>query len=461
MEMLIPGLCGLVVIIGIVSIVMSRDNWSAPQMILVGLVLVASLVFFYFSARTFVLAKNWNDEIKNFNVAINEVEHGKNGIEQLTVDRDRAQHDIEVAMASRGRAWHEAGMVRANPDTGEITATVDDPAPHGIEPHTSLFVFEQSDKGKYLGEFMVTATKDGDKVIKMVPSLALSQGELNDISRSHGRLDLYETMPADSHTLFSQFDNRDEMLKNAFSGDVVPEYQRDFTPATEKDLQEHPDRVYRWVKFTQQWTSDLVPGEKGAAPAAPPAGAAAFAPAAPGAAPAANNATASSAYVFKPGDTALFDSKTAADLVETKKVAAYDADPGKGMVYVRPLRDYAMLFRESARQRTRLNVELADATSQHQRVEAARTGILADVAATQKERDGLKQDLAHFQTERDIVAKFLNSLDNRNEELRVQLSKTFRENIHMAAEIDQINRSLIEEQLRRAPPVQSEANLAQ
>jgi hypothetical protein len=45
--------------------------------------------------------------------------------------------------------------------------------------------------------------------------------------------------------------------------------------------------------------------------------------------------------------------------------------------------------------------------------------------------------------------------------LRVELSKTFRENIRMGATIDEINRSLIEEQNRRAPPVQSEASAAQ
>ena len=91
------------------------------------------------------------------------------------------KHEVDVALADRGRVWHEANLVRANADTGEITATVDEPSPHGIEPKTTLFVFEQNDKekgGTYLGEFTVSAAKDGDKQIKMLPSLALSQGEL-------------------------------------------------------------------------------------------------------------------------------------------------------------------------------------------------------------------------------------------------------------------------------------------
>ena len=100
-------------------------------------------------------------------VAIDDVEHGKSqgnqilekGIEQLRLDRMRVKHEVDVALADRGRVWHEANLVRANADTGEITATVDEPSPHGIEPKTTLFVFEQNDKekgGTYLGEFTVT-----------------------------------------------------------------------------------------------------------------------------------------------------------------------------------------------------------------------------------------------------------------------------------------------------------------
>ena len=459
MEMLIPGLCVLVVIMGLVAIIMSRANWSIPQMILVGLILISSLVFFYFSARTLVLAKNWNDEIKKYTVAITEVEHGKDGIEQLKDKRDHVRHDVAVALADRGRVWHEASLVRANADTGEISATVDDPTPHGIDPKTTLFVFEQTEKakgGRYLGEFTVTAAKEGDKLIKMVPSLALSQGELTEISRSHGRLDLYEIMPADSHTVFAQLDNRDDVLKADFSAADQAEYAKDLAPAKEDDPS---NRVYRWVKFTKEWSSDKLAMDKAAANAPP--GAAPGAVPAPGAAPvpAPGAAPPAAQYTFKPGDTALFDSKTAAELVDTKMVATYDTDrPDKGKIYIRELRDYAQLFREAVRQRTRLSAEIAEVTAQADRVEAAKTEVLADVAAIEKERDGLKQDLAKFQAEREAVNAFAASLDKRNEELRADLSKTFRDNIRMAGELDQMNRRLIEEINRRNPPVRAQAS---
>jgi len=476
MEMLIPGLCGLVVIVGLVSIVMSRANWSIPQMILVAFILLGSLVFFYFSARTFVLAKNWNDELKKYAVAINDVEHGKmvgnqiaengEGIDQLKAKRIRAKHDIDVALAGRGRVWMQANMVRANADTGEITATVDDPTPHGIEAKTTLFVFEHNDKekgGRYLGEFTVTSVTD--KQIKMLPSLALSQGELTEISRSRGQLDLYEIMPVDSHSLFAQFDNRDELIKAMFSSDAQPEYSREvqlrtrqgaagpvveyaYSPATDKDPE---DRVYRWVKFNKDWSSDKVPADTAVAQAAP-AGAAAPAAPAPGAAPA--------VQAFKTGDVALFDPETAKDL-EAKGIASYATDrDDKGKVFVRELRDYAQMFREATRQRTDLTAQIAAVSAQADRVEAAQTEVKADVQAVEKERTGLKSDLAKFQAEREAVTAFVASVEKRNEELRAKLSETFRANIRMAAELEQLNRRLLEEINRRNPPVQAQASLA-
>lgn len=457
MDMLIPGLCGLVVIIGLVAVVMSRSNWSVPQMVLVGCILVASLVFFYFSARAFVLAKNWNDEIKKYDDAIDVVVHGRTagnqvverGNEQLKQVRDKAKDQIEVAVAGRGRAWREVGMVRTNPDTGEITVSVDEPTPHGIATNTTLYVFEQRDKGKYLGEFTVTAARDGDKLVKMVPALALSQRELNDISAVHGRLELYEIMPADSHALFAQLDNRDETIKAAFPPDVVGDYLRDDKPSDN-------DFNYRWMKFTKDWSSPNVPAEKPAAGASP-----AGAPA-PGAAPA-TGATATPPSAFKAGDVALFDAKTAEEL-KTKGVADYDANdpehPNQGKVFRRELRDYADLFRTTIRQRSELIGEVADVTAQAGRVDAAKNEVLADVDALQKERDGLKSDLARFRAESEIATKFVDAIAKRNEELRVELSKTFRDNIRTAGELDRLIQSLHDSQTRGTPPVQSEASLA-
>jgi hypothetical protein len=267
--------------------------------------------------------------------------------------------------------------------------------------------------------------------------------------------------------LFAQFDNRDELVKALYSSAVQPEYTREvqvrmrpgpagqiaefaFSPATDKDP---PDRVYLWVKFKKDWSSDKVPADKQVAPAAP-AGAAAPAAPAPGAA-------APAMQVFKPGDVALFDPETAKELVETKGVADYDTDrEDKGKVFVRELRDYAQMFREATRQRSELTAQIAEVSTQADRVEAAQAEVKADVEAVEKERTGLKSDLVKFQAEREVVTAFVASIEKRNEALRAKLSETFRANIRMAGELDQLERRLQAEINRRNPPVGSQASLA-
>ena len=173
----------------------------------------------------------------------------------------------------------------------------------------------------------------------------------------------------------------------------------------------------------------------------------------PGAAP-------GSTQTFKPGDVALFDPATAAELVD-KKVAEYETNrDDKGKVFVRELRDYAQLFREATRRRSELTAQIAEVTGQADRVTAAQTEVLADIAEIEKERDGLKKDLAKFQAEREQVTAFVASIDRRNEELRASLSQTFRSNIQLGAELDQVTRRLQAEINRRNPPVQSQASLA-
>src|SRR5882757_9470505 len=62
MEYIMPGICGLLVILGLVAIIMSRSNWRIPQMILVIFVLIGSLVFFFLAARTLRTRDNWQSE---------------------------------------------------------------------------------------------------------------------------------------------------------------------------------------------------------------------------------------------------------------------------------------------------------------------------------------------------------------------------------------------------------------
>src|SRR6266404_4765879 len=97
MEFIVPAICGLLVILGLAAIIMSRSNWRIPQMVLLFFVLVGSLFFFFLAARTLRTRDNWQAEIRNYQKLIDQTRKGdpaggegaQKGIEQLVAERDQ------------------------------------------------------------------------------------------------------------------------------------------------------------------------------------------------------------------------------------------------------------------------------------------------------------------------------------------------------------------------------------
>ena len=209
MEYLAPAICGLLLILGLVGVVMSRNVWRIPQMLLVIGILIGSAAFFWLAARTLKTHWNWQNEIASYQEKLNEVQKGKlagaqilqKGIDQLRDENAQLNREVTVAMAERGRVWHNAARVRVS-DTGVITAKIEEPTPPGIEKKMVLFVFEDAERGKYLGEFVVTNTNN--QQVELTPAMPEVQSDLNLISNSRGPWVFYEIMPADSHALFAQ-----------------------------------------------------------------------------------------------------------------------------------------------------------------------------------------------------------------------------------------------------------------
>ena len=209
MEYLAPGICGLLLILGLVGVVMGRSVWRVPQMLLVIGILIGSAVFFWLAARTLKTHENWQKLLADYRQDLQQVEKGKfagsqlvqKGIEQLQDENVQLNREVTVALANRGRVWHNATRVRVS-DAGVITAKIEDPTPLGIEKKMVLFAFDDEDRGKYLGEFVVTNVNNNQ--VELTPSMPLVQSDLNIISNSRGPWVLYEIMPVDSHSLFAQ-----------------------------------------------------------------------------------------------------------------------------------------------------------------------------------------------------------------------------------------------------------------
>ena len=208
MEFIVPGICGLIVILGLVAIVMSRSNWSVPQMILMFFVLVTSLAFFFLAARTLRTRANWAAAAAEYDKLIKQVHDGvpdatdvnQMGLPKLAENRDQLKHKLFEEMVERGRVWQQAGKGPVTA-TGELTVSFEQP-PAGLENKSVVFVFEQNDPerkkpGRYVGEF--TVVEKNDKSAKLAPSSNLLQSEINEISASKAPYILYEIMPADNH----------------------------------------------------------------------------------------------------------------------------------------------------------------------------------------------------------------------------------------------------------------------
>jgi hypothetical protein len=377
MEFIVPAICGLLVILGLVAIVMSRSNWRIPQMVLLFFVLVSSLVFFFLAARTLRTRDNWQTEIRSYQKLIEQTRKGdpaggeasQKGIVQLAQERDQLKHKLLEEMAERGRVWPGAIKDKVNATTGEIFVSFDQQPPTGLEEKAVVFVFEDVDKekgGQYLGEFTVIEAKKDSKQVRLAPSNTLVQRELNVIGGTKGPFIFYEIMPGDSRSLFAEkFEAEPNSLKTLVPDSSRDEYARDQKPAKydlAKDPKDQPagndpvERVRVLVKFVKSWPENAGGPAAPMAPAAPAAGVPAEAPA--------DAAKTADGKSFRPGDVAYLDVLTALQLKKDGVVDYENSDPAKFLVYYRPLRDYARLFREAYRERNGLFAQKAELTNQ-------------------------------------------------------------------------------------------------
>jgi hypothetical protein len=223
--------------------------------VLVGLISVASLVFFYMAARALQTETAWSKKasdleksVKQFNDENYDLFEGTGaqpGIRQLRVD-------LYKLLLDRRRMWSECDATvktAVNDGMAEITVGVNptdakgQPVPHGIAKDTVLYAFEEANaknaknKGQYLGEFKVA--KVGDKQIDLVPTYRLSPREINKLDKAKGKWALYEIMPRDGHDVFASLSDADKKaLLPGVPAESVREYLKDGKPAEKDDPQD-------------------------------------------------------------------------------------------------------------------------------------------------------------------------------------------------------------------------------
>ena len=201
--------------------------------VFVGLIIVVSLVFFYFSAQVLKTHEYWRSSAKLHEEKIAKLEGEIKTLRYGVKDSDdqiglmKMQSAVYKALIGRGRVWSNCKPQMIKPDIGEVRVTTDFPTPHGITPKTVLAVFDENDPtkgGRYIGRFVVTEVEP-KKMIGLVPSRPLRPAALQRLKASRGPWTLCETVPSDNHEIFK--DMKPEQLEKILPKATLDEYVKD------------------------------------------------------------------------------------------------------------------------------------------------------------------------------------------------------------------------------------------
>ncbi len=158
-------------------------------------------------------------------------------------------HRLGLITRIVGRKWENVvPQGQVNPQTGEATVKVEFPQPHGIEPNSIVYVFEQGEptlpdptRGpQYLGEFRVTGV--AADIVKLVPVGTWDDRQQARLGTIRGDWIIYESMPVDQYPdgilrIFA--DVTEDDWSTLVPGPVVEEYRRHGSEATPDDDEWH------------------------------------------------------------------------------------------------------------------------------------------------------------------------------------------------------------------------------
>ena len=247
MTLIVQIVLGLLLLVGLATIIMSSKNWHWTQLTLVLCIFFAGVGFLFLGAETVRVHRNLRaglpklqQRITSFDQQNDELLNGssdKPGILEL-------DHRLQIVTRERGRVWRgvmPAGQV--DPKTGRIAISIAKPQPHGLEKGAIIYAFatgnpdmgDPSNGMQYLGEFRVLEIQADGATLE--PILLIDNRMGKRLAGSEGPWSLYETMPIDRHRLFAGY--TEEQLEGMLPRESVEEYLRHGSPANADDDEWH------------------------------------------------------------------------------------------------------------------------------------------------------------------------------------------------------------------------------
>ncbi|MCC7085778.1 MAG: hypothetical protein IT427_12315 [Pirellulales bacterium] len=411
--------CGVIVLVGIVFVVMSRENWRWQNITLVTLFLLLGTLFFFLAAKNLRIQQGWRSEIAKFELEVNQEEKK---IEQLREGKyDAAEHQwiepslaewrrrVETAMQGRGRIWFQAQDVNVGAD-GTLQVKVE-PAAHGILEKTILFVFDAlpADKGgQFVGEFEVAKVNGQD--LALAPVLPLLPNDSKRLAQRKNRsLWLYEIMPTDSYDLYAELAPAQRMA--LFSADVPNDVKQQFAKdgAAPDGSETDASHVWRRVKALKSFEVSIGAGEKAESVTVPE------------------------------GAELILDPKSAEE-----RIAAGDVAPveGNDKVYRRSLRDYLRQYRDLNLSIGAQLRKIGETSGELAIVQEAKKKVDADLAFRSQEKKLLTSDKARFVAESERVKAHVKALEEELQAIGVKLRDVYEDNLRLEKELTRISYAL-------------------
>ncbi len=141
---------------------------------------------------------------------------------------------------------------------------------------------------------------------------------------------------------------------------------------------------------------------------------------------------------------------------KAQKVADFEKSDPNFVLYVRPLNDYARMFRDVYRRRNDLFALEAELKTQVDQIAAAAKLVQDDVKAATDEQAGLKKDLAKFKSEYDAVVAFNAAVAAKQTEVNAKCSELFRANLRLNGQLADVEQKIIDAASRQ-PPAEASA----
>ena len=377
--------------------------------------------------------------------------------------------ELARALVDRGRIWRNCTPA-VNMD-GSVTLTMNlnaappipaagptapaAPAPaapaapavvktHQLKVNDIVFAFKEAATPEgftlpvhYVSEFVVTAATEANITLGMIPTFIRPPVQADEVNATWM---LYEVLPPDAHEPFADPKDKkkalpqDVLTKIGIPPTVATSYARDNGPGNPDDP---ADNTWVQVKFLK--SHEIVvdasamqsPVESGHFDAQGQAQI-------PGLARSVDPKT-PDPVKFAPGDIAIFDTKTANDLIAANIVER------QGLIYRRQLNDYEQAFQVISRKLYVLRERAAMVTRDTETINAAITKALAQTKMQEAEKILLDADKAKVVYERDVIKKYADALAAQIKANRAEMRRQYQANKDMYAEIAEINRRLTEE----------------